>query len=211
MLDIAIPAFVTLFVTIDPVSIIPIFVSLTVGASKRRKLRMALSGCLIACLLLVLFGLFGQALLDNFGITLPAFRVAGGVLLFLIALEMLFSRRNERKSRSAEELHHRYEPEDISVFPLAIPLLCGPGAIASIMLLTADQSGSTIGQAVVIGAGVLVMAIAAALLVLAVRFDHFISPGMSNVVTRLLGMLLAALSVQFIFDGIQAGFGLGAA
>ncbi len=209
MLDIFLPAFVTLFVTVDPVSIIPIFVSLTLGASRAQKIRMALMGCLIATALLLLFGLFGQALLDNFGITLPAFRVAGGILLFLIALEMLFSKRNERKSKSAEEIHDHYEPDDISVFPLAIPLLCGPGAIASIMLLTADQSGNAAGQAVVLGAGVAVMLIGAVLLVLAARFQHFIPQTVSNIITRLLGMLLAALSVQFIFDGLKAFFFVG--
>ena len=206
MFDIFLPAFITLFVTVDPVSIIPIFVSLTLGASRSHKIRMALLGCLIATALLLMFGLIGQRLLDNFGITMPAFRVAGGVLLFLIALEMLFSRRNERKSKSAEEIHDHYEPEDISVFPLAIPLLCGPGAIASIMLLTADQDGNLAGQAVVLGAGALVMLIGAVLLVMAARFDHFIPQTVSNIITRLLGMLLAALSVQFIFDGLQAGF-----
>lgn len=209
MLDIFLPAFVTLFVTVDPVSIIPIFVSLTLGASRSSKIRMALMGCLIATVLLILFGLFGQKLLDNFGITLPAFRVAGGILLFLIALEMLFSKRNERKSKSAEEIHDHYEPDDISVFPLAIPLLCGPGAIASIMLLTADQSGNAAGQAMVLGAGVVVMLIGAVLLVLAARFQHFIPQTVSNIITRLLGMLLAALSVQFIFDGLKAFFFVG--
>lgn len=206
MLDIFLPAFVMLFVTVDPVSIIPIFVSLTLGATRAQKIRMALMGCLIATVLLVLFGLFGQALLDNFGITLPAFRVAGGVLLFLIALEMLFSRRNERKSKSAEEIHDKVEPEDISAFPLAIPLLCGPGAIASIMLLTADQAGNPFGVGVVLGAGASVMLIGAVLLVFAARFEHFIPQAVSNVLTRLLGMLLAALAVQFIFDGLRAGF-----
>jgi multiple antibiotic resistance protein len=206
MLDIFLPAFVTLFVTVDPVSIIPIFVSLTLGATRSHKIRMALLGCLIATALLLVFGLFGQPLLDNFGITLPAFRVAGGILLFLIALEMLFSRRNERKSKSAEEIHDHYEAEDISVFPLAIPLLCGPGAIASIMLLTADQAGNPVGVGIVLSAGVAVMLIGAVLLVLAARFQHFIPQTVSNVITRLLGMLLAALSVQFIFDGLRAGF-----
>jgi multiple antibiotic resistance protein len=208
MLEIFIPAFVTLFVTVDPVSIIPIFVSLTAGASKRHKIRMALLGCLIAAVLLLMFGLVGDRLLENFGITLPAFRVAGGVLLFLISLEMLFSKRNERKSKTAEEIHDEYEPEDISVFPLAIPLLCGPGAIASIMLLMADQTGHLAGQAVVMGAATAVMIIGAGLLLLAVRFDHFIPQTVSNIITRLLGMLLAALSVQFIFDGLQRAFQL---
>ncbi len=209
MLEIFIPAFVMLFVTIDPVSIIPIFVSLTAGATRGQKIRMALMGCLIAAVLLVVFGVIGERLLDNFGITLPAFRIAGGILLFLIALEMLFSRRNERKSKSAEEIHDHYEPEDISVFPLAIPLLCGPGAIASIMLLTSAQAGNLAGQAVVMGAGVAVMLIGAALLVTAARFDHFIPETVSNIITRLLGMLLAALAIQFILDGLLAALPLG--
>ncbi len=208
MVDIFLPAFVTLFVTVDPVSIIPIFVSLTIGASRRAKVRMVLMGSLIATALLLMFGLVGDRLLDNFGITLPAFRVAGGILLFLIAMEMLFSKRNDRKTRSAEEIHDAYEPEDISVFPLAIPLLCGPGAIASIMLLMADQTGDLAGQGMVLSAAVLVMVIGAILMLIAVRFDHFISQTVSNIVTRLLGMLLAALAIQFIFDGVAKGFGL---
>ena len=204
MLDIFIPAFVTLFVTIDPVSIVPIFVSLTAGASRSRKIRMALTGCLIATVLLLMFGLIGDLLLDNFGITLPAFRIAGGILLFLIALEMLFSRRSERKSKSAEEIHEDHEFEDVSVFPLAIPLLCGPGAIASIMLLTSAQEGNLVGQVVVMSAGVIVMIIGAVLLGLAARFDHFVPETIGNVITRLLGMLLAALSIQFVLDGLQS-------
>jgi multiple antibiotic resistance protein len=139
------------------------------------------------------------------GITLPAFRVAGGVLLFLIALEMLFERRTERRQRAASGGEERTEAEDISVFPLGIPLICGPGAIAAIMLLSSEHAGDVGAQGTIVGALFAVMLLTFALLWMALLAQRCISPTVTAVVTRLLGMLLTALAVQYIFDGLREG------
>ena len=195
-----ITAFVTLFVVIDPIGMAPLFVALTQGMSARKRRTIALRAAVTAIALLTVFGLFGEKILSFIGISMPAFRIAGGVLLFLTALDMLFERRTKRREDQAED---RPDP---SVFPLAIPLIAGPGAIATVILLAGQQPGL---------AGLLaVLAVAAA--VLAVVFAFFLTAGLLeralgrvgiNVVTRLLGMLLAALSVQFVLDGLRA-FGL---
>ena len=195
-----IPAFVTLFVIVDPIGLTPLFAALTQGMPTAHRRAIGLRACLIGFGILALFTLFGEAVLGFVGISMPAFRIAGGVLLFLTALDMLFERRTKRREDQAED---RPDP---SVFPLAIPLIAGPGAIATVILLAGQQPGL---------AGLLaVLAVAAA--VLAVVFAFFLTAGLLeralgrvgiNVVTRLLGMLLAALSVQFVLDGLRA-FGL---
>ncbi|MWB77260.1 NAAT family transporter [Pseudooceanicola sp. 216_PA32_1] len=195
-----ITAFVTLFVIIDPVGLTPLFAALTQGMSPAQRRSIALRACGIAMLILMLFALFGEAVLNFVGISMPAFRIAGGILLFLTALDMLFERRTRRREDQADD---RPDP---SVFPLAIPLIAGPGAIATVILLAGQRPGLA-GLA-------LVLAVAA--VVLAVVFAFFLTTGLLeralgrvgiNVVTRLLGMLLAALSVQFVLDGLRA-FGL---
>jgi len=194
-------AFVTLFVVIDPVGMAPLFVALTVGETARRRREIALRACLIALALLTLFGLAGEAVLAFVGISMPAFRVAGGILLFLTALDMLFERRSERRQSRTEAEEDRPDP---SVFPLAIPLIAGPGAIASMILLAGQETGE--GRALHLLAVHTVMAA-----VLGMVLVLFLAAGMIEralgrtgilVVTRLLGMLLAALSVQFVLDGI---------
>jgi multiple antibiotic resistance protein len=142
MLDVALHAFTTLFVVIDPLGLVPVLLALTIGVAAAERRRMALKGTLIAAVILLGFALFGEPLLRLLGIGLPAFRTAGGVMLLLIALEMVFERRTDRRSRSADELKSVGGPDDISVFPLAIPLLSGPGAITSIMLLMARRRRS---------------------------------------------------------------------
>lgn len=195
-----ITAFVTLFVIIDPVGLTPLFAALTQGMNPAQRRSIALRACGIAMLILMLFALFGEAVLNFVGISMPAFRIAGGILLFLTALDMLFERRTRRREDQADD---RPDP---SVFPLAIPLIAGPGAIATVILLAGQRPGLA-GLA-------LVLAVAA--VVLAVVFAFFLTTGLLeralgrvgiNVVTRLLGMLLAALSVQFVLDGLRA-FGL---
>jgi multiple antibiotic resistance protein len=205
MTDIFLHAFVALFVTIDPIGILPIFLGLTAAAGRRYQMRMALRACIVATLVLLGFALGGEWLLAQLGITLPAFRVAGGVLLFLIALEMLFERRTERRQRAAHSGEERTEAEDISVFPLGIPLICGPGAIAAIMLLASEHAGDVSAQGSILGALFAVMLLTFALLWLALLAQRWISATVTAVVTRLLGMLLAALAVQYIFDGLREG------
>ncbi|MEM8631161.1 MAG: MarC family protein [Pseudomonadota bacterium] len=196
-----ITAFVTLFVIIDPIGLAPIFVALTHGMTTAERRAIALRACVIAAALLTLFGVFGEAVLGFVGISMPAFRIAGGMLLFLTALDMLFERRTKRREDQAEE-----ERPDPSVFPLAIPLIAGPGAIASMILLTGQSADWREALAIhVVMAGV--VALVFLLFLASGILERALGRTGINVVTRLLGMLLAALAVQFVLDGLQ-GFGM---
>lgn len=198
--QVIITAFATLFVIIDPIGLTPLFVALTQGMSDRARRAIALRACLISVVILLLFAVFGEAVLGFVGISLPAFRIAGGILLFLTALEMLFERRSKRREDQAEE-----DRPDPSVFPLAIPLIAGPGAIASMILLTGDGD---VGQlATISGVMVSVIVVVFVLFLLAGRIERLLGKTGINVVSRLLGMMLAALSVQFVLDGLR-DFGL---
>ncbi len=193
--------FVTLFVIIDPIALLPIFISLTDGWDARARNALALRGVLVASIVLAVFGIAGEGLLGAIGIGMPAFRIAGGILLFIIALEMLFEKRTARREKSAES------DSDPSVFPVAVPLLAGPGAITSMILLMEPQQSNLPGQAAVLGVLAAVMAINYAALLLSGPIGQVLGRTGINVVTRLLGMLLAALAVQFVVDGIK-GSGL---
>lgn len=196
-----IPIFVTLFVVIDPIGLTPMFVALTAGMSPRDRRNIALRACGIGIVILTLFGLFGEAVLGFVGISMGAFRIAGGLLLFLTALEMLFSKRRQRRENEAEEAR-----QDPSVFPLATPLIAGPGAIASMILLAGNSS---IEDVVLIHAVMIVtVAITFLLFQTANAIEGLLGPTGVNVVTRLLGMLLAALAVQFVLDGLRDALGL---
>ncbi|MGP6085600.1 MarC family protein [Antarctobacter jejuensis] len=200
-----ISAFTTLFVVIDPIGLTPIFVALTQGMSQKQRRAIALRASVIALLLLTLFAFFGEAVLGFVGISMPAFRIAGGILLFLTALDMLFERRTKRREDQAEE----DDGPDPSVFPLAIPLIAGPGAIAS-MILLAGQTDGALEMASVLLVMLAVLLLALLLFLTASPIEHALGRTGINVVTRLLGMLLAALSVQFVLDGLRA-FGLAPA
>jgi len=195
MIDLA-PAFVTLFVIIDPVGLVPLFIALTLGMDMRRRLAIGLRACLLAALLLTLFGLAGESILSAIGITMPAFQIAGGILLFLTALDMLFERRTQRRSGHAAQV------ADPSVFPLAMPLIAGPGAMASMVLLVGQTSDWT-GVLAVHGVMLAVLVIVMALFVVATPLERALGVTGTMVVTRLLGMLLAALSVQFVLNGAR--------
>jgi len=196
-----ITAFVTLFLRIDPIGLAPLFVALTHGMDARTRRGIAIRACVIAAMLLVLFAALGEAVLGFVGISMPAFRIAGGILLFLTALDMLFERRSKRREDQADE---RPDP---SVFPLAIPLIAGPGAIASVILLTGEMGGLQ-GFATTVLVMAAVLGIVFALFMVAGLLERALGRTGINVVTRLLGMLLAALAVQFVLDGLRA-FGLG--
>jgi len=197
---------VTMFVVIDPIGIAPLFLALTLGMDTARRRRIAVRTCAIAAAILLLFIVTGEAVLSFIGISMPAFRVAGGILLFLTALDMLFDRRTKRREDRSDEA----DSDDPSVFPLAIPLIAGPGAIASAILLSAQKPGAE-GMVTVAGITLLVLLIMFVVLMLSTWLERALSKTAINVITRLLGMLLAALSVQFVFDGLSAfGFGPGA-
>lgn len=197
-------AFVTMFVVIDPVGLAPLFVALTQGMDGAKRRRIAIRACAIGMAVLLLFAVFGEALLSFIGISMPAFRIAGGILLFLTALDMLFERRTKRREDKTEE-----EAGDPSVFPLAIPLIAGPGAIASVILLTGQQPGWE-GFALVLAITGVVLVLTLVLFLAAGLLEQALGRTAITVITRLLGMLLAALSVQFVLDGLSAyGFGPG--
>jgi multiple antibiotic resistance protein len=200
-----ISAFVTLFVVIDPIGLTPVFIALTPGLAAQQRRAIAIRATVIAAGLLFLFAFLGEQVLGFIGISMPAFRIAGGILLFLTALDMLFERRTKRREDQADV----EDVPDPSVFPIAIPLIAGPGAIASIILL-AGQAEGAIGMASVLGVMVAVLIIVFLLFLSAPLIERVLGKTGIVVVTRLLGMLLAALSVQFVLDGIR-GFGLALA
>ncbi|ETW14450.1 multiple antibiotic resistance (MarC)-like protein [Roseivivax marinus] len=193
-------AFATLFVVIDPIGIVPVFMALTRGETRAHKRTIILRACAIGATLLCLFAFLGESVLGAIGISMPAFRIAGGVLLFLTALDMLFERRTKRRDDQADEEEDRPDP---SVFPMAIPLLSGPGAVTSVILLVGRAEGPA-ETAAVLGVMFLVLAMALVLLLLSHHIERLLGKIGITVVTRLLGMILAALSVQFVVDGLIA-------
>lgn len=197
-------AFVTLVVIIDPVGLVPLFAALTRGTDGYKRRRIAVTACLTAAFVLTVFGLFGDAVLDFAGISMPAFRIAGGLLLFLTALDMLFERRSARREGQSSK-----HDEDPSIFPLAIPLIAGPGAIATMILLAGQKAGDWSWILAIHGVMAATLLITFLMFLTAGPLERLLGPMGINVVTRLLGMLLAALSVQFVLDGL-ADFGFTA-
>jgi multiple antibiotic resistance protein len=194
-------AFVTLLIIIDPLGLAPIFGALTKGFSEKHKRESAIRGTLLGGLILYVFALVGDVLLEALGIGLPAFRIAGGILLFLLSLDMVFARPSGMRASAIREQEEEQYQQDISVFPLAIPLLAGPGGITTVLLFT---GGSTVGQVAVFMVVLLVVLIMTLVsLLLASRVMRLLGETGSNVLTRVLGVLLAALSVQFVIDGLQ--------
>jgi multiple antibiotic resistance protein len=198
-----ISAFVTLFVTIDPPGLAPLFLAVTAGMTRGERGQIALRASLIAWGVLVLFAIAGTVILSIFGITLHAFRIAGGLLLFFIAFEMIFEKRHERHERSAGRAVTADQIRNIAVFPLAIPLIAGPGAISATILLSGTYS-DVLGRALLILIVTINLAAAWAVFLLAERLDRFLGATGRTVLTRLLGVILAALAVQFVIDGITA-------
>ena len=191
---------------IDPPGCTPIFASLTAGTPPSHRREMALRSAMVAALILFAFALLGADILATLGISLAAFRIAGGIMLFLIALEMVFEKRTQRREERGRQV--KEDPaglEDISVFPMAIPMIAGPGSIASAMLLTARAHGP-IETLVVLGALAAVMLILVGTLLAAGPLMRFLGYRIEAMLTRILGVLLAALAAQFVIDGIKASF-----
>ncbi|MGX0977902.1 multiple antibiotic resistance protein [Roseovarius sp. MBR-51] len=200
-----ITAFVTLFVIIDPIGMTPLFVALTQGMNTARRRAIAIRACVTSALLLILFAALGEAVLSFIGISMPAFRIAGGLLLFLTALDMLFERRGQRRKGQADAAEEE-DGDDPSIFPIAIPLIAGPGSIATVILLAGQKPGAE-GLLWVIGVMLSVIALVFVMFLTSGLLERALGKVGINVVTRLLGMLLAALAVQFVLDGLR-GFGL---
>ncbi len=217
--EIVATSFATLFVVIDPIGLVPLFLALTPQSDKAERRRIAWRAMLASLVVLVIFALFGDAVLSFLGIGLPAFRIAGGILLFVLALEMLFEKRTARRERNVAEAQAEHaadtqgpsgaseDDEDISVFPLAVPLIAGPGAITSILLLMSHHQGDYAAQALVVAVMVAVLALTLVFFLAAGWFGHHLGPTLIRALTRVLGVILAALAMQFILTGLQnAGF-----
>lgn len=202
MIEFFTSAFITLVVIIDPPGCAPIFAGLTKGTDAAHRRRMAIRSALVAWCILTFFALLGEPLLKTLGISLSAFRLAGGIMLFMIALDMVFEKRTERREERAREIEGTPEAEDISVFPMAIPMIAGPGSIASMMLLSARAEG-IVQQAVVLGAMTTVIALTLAALLAAGPLMRLIGAKLEAMITRILGVILAALAVQFVLDGLE--------
>ena len=192
-------AFLTLFVVIDPAGLVPVFVSLAGGRSTHVQAAIARRAVLVAGAVLLSFAVVGGPLLAYLGISVSALRIAGGILLFRIAMDMVFALF---RRETAEEEAEAREKEDISVFPLAIPLISGPGALASILILATEVGGSPSLFALVLGAATIVLLIAYLFLRMSARLSRLLGQTGINVVTRVLGLILAALAVQYVADGL---------
>ena len=195
-------ALVTFLVIIDPPGCAPIFASLTRGTSPAHRRAMAIRSSLIAWTILMFFALLGRPLLNGLGISLASFRIAGGIMLFFIALDMVFERRTERRNSRANSVD---EDDDISVFPMAIPMITGPGSIASAMLWV-SRAETPIHVAIVLAAITVVMLITMATLLASGPLMRLIGEKIEAMITRILGVILAALAAQFIVDGLRQSF-----
>lgn len=198
-------ALVTFLVIIDPPGCAPIFASLTRGTSPLHRRAMAIRSSLIAWAILMFFALLGRPMLHALGISLASFRIAGGIMLFVIAMDMVFERRTERREKRAEEIEGTPEAEDISVFPMAIPMITGPGSIASAMLWV-SRADDALHVAVVLAAITTVMLITMMTLLAAGPLMRLIGEKIEAMITRILGVILAALAAQFIVDGLKQSF-----
>ena len=207
MLELFISAFITFFVIIDPPGCAPIYASLTKDANPAQRRSMAFRAVAVAAIILLVFALFGEQLLGALGIKLDSFRIAGGIMLFMIALDMVFEKRTRRREKRAQKIVETPEIEDVSVFPMAMPMIAGPGSIASIMLLMSQNSGIE-SASVILGALGLVLVLTFVALLAAGPIMRVLGQQAEAVLTRLLGVLLAALAAQFVIDGLKASFGL---
>lgn len=197
MLEDFLISFTTMFVMIDPIGLAPMFAALTAGMSRRARGAIAVRGVAVAGLILVLFALAGDGFLKIIGVSMPAFKIAGGLMLFLLSVEMLFQKRTERREKETDKA----DAPDPSVFPLATPLIAGPGALAAVILLASEQQSGLAEQSVVYLASFAVLGICLIVFLLTEMIERVLGQTGIMVLTRLFGLLLGALAVQFILDG----------
>lgn len=209
MLESAVVAITTFFATIGPLDVAMMFAALTVGETAQNRRAMAIRGTLTAAIILVVFALVGDNLLTVLGISLAAMRAAGGILLLLIGIEMVFARSSGAVTTTEEESREAKSKKDISVFPLATPLIAGPGSMGAAILLTANEEGDVAGIAIIIASLLAVLLVTLIALLIAGRIQRLLGVIGMQVVTRVMGVLLAALAVQFMFDGIRQSGILG--
>jgi multiple antibiotic resistance protein len=202
MIALYISSLITFFVVIDPPGCAPIYAGLSKGATPVHRRAMALRAVLVASAILFVFALFGEDLLHALGISLASFRIAGGIMLFLIALEMVFEKRTQRREDRAAKVAETPEVEDVSIFPMAMPMIAGPGSIASVMLLMGRNDGLE-RSAIVLAALATILLLTLLALLAAGPIMRILGAKIEAVITRLLGVLLAALAVQFVIDGVK--------
>ncbi|HEV3394520.1 MAG TPA: MarC family protein [Xanthobacteraceae bacterium] len=201
MLEFAASVFVTFLVIIDPVGTLPLFVALTHRQGKEQRRRTATRSIAVAAITLAVFALVGQLVLRLLGIGLPAFRIAGGILLLLLSIDMVFARKSGIRWTTAAETEEAEESVDVAVFPLAIPLIAGPGALTSVILLMGRAHGDLVLQAIVIGLMLLILGLCLVAFLLAMPLMDRLGVTGINVVDRVFGVILAALAVQNVLDG----------
>jgi multiple antibiotic resistance protein len=199
----AIVALTTFFATIAPIDVAAMFAALTPTATAQARRKMALRGTMISCIILLGFALAGEVILSGLGISLAALKVAGGILLLLIGIDMVFARPSGGTSTTKAEADEAITRQDISVFPLATPLIAGPGAMGATILLMANAKGDIVAQITVISALLIILLLTLLLLLLATNVQKLFGITGMNVISRILGVLLAALAVQFMIDGIM--------
>ncbi|SIN69343.1 multiple antibiotic resistance protein [Parasphingorhabdus marina DSM 22363] len=205
MIELFVSAFITFFVVIDPPGCAPIYASLTGDAPPRDRRIMAFRAIVVASIILAIFAAFGEQLLGALGISLDAFRIAGGIMLFIIALEMVFEKRTQRREGRAQDIMDQPEIEDVSIFPMAMPMIAGPGSIAALMLLMSQNEGLDRSLVIVAAMGSVLLLTLVGLL-LAGPLMRILGHKVEQVITRVLGVLLGALAVQFVVDGLKGSF-----
>ena len=203
MVETTILALATFFATIGPIDVAAMFTALTVNQTSQQRRLIAIRGSLIGAAILLVFALVGEYLLSSLGISLAALRIAGGVLLLLIGIEMVFARSSGGTSTTDEEEQEALAKPDISVFPLATPLIAGPGAMGAAIILMANQSGNILGQAIILGSLLAVLLLTLISMLLAGKIQKLLGVTGMHVITRVMGVLLSALAVQFMIDGIK--------
>jgi multiple antibiotic resistance protein len=206
MTEFFIDSFILLFIVLDPIGLVPIFVALTRGEDAPSRRRLALHGTAIALAILLVFVVIGERLLQALGIGMPAFQIAGGALLFLLAVEMVFARPSGIRFTTEREQREARQRRDISVFPLAFPLIAGPGALTTVLLMVGTKGAEPVKVMLVLLVVVILLAVTALALLAAPWLMRRLGETGANVISRVLGVVLAALAVQYMLDGIRAGF-----
>lgn len=207
MQDLVVNSFILLIVVIDPIGVAPLFAAITHGCTPAQQRSMAIRGVCVAAVILVGFTLAGNALLRYLGVGMPAFGIAGGILLFLLAVEMVFARQSGLRTATRAEQAEAEHKQDISVFPLAIPMIAGPGSMTTLLLLVGDRGWSYHVFVVIAVLGV-VLGLTLLMLLAAARVNALLGETGANVITRVLGVVLAALAVQYVIDGLRQVFSL---
>jgi multiple antibiotic resistance protein len=203
MLEVFIQAFVLYFVVIDPIGNTSIFMSITQTQNEKEKYQTAIEAVFIATTVLILFSIIGQFILSYLNVSLESFRIAGGIILFLIAIEMLFNKRQERKEQILDQTKNK-----LSIFPLAVPILAGPAAITSVIVIATKYQGNLIYQSISLLGLVIVMVVTLIFFLLLAKSDKFINKNITNIISRVIAIILAALSIQYIIDGLLILFNI---